>query len=471
METMKYNLHKGEFSGDTVTPVSVYLALRDVFADCKLLESAEYGKSQYSKSIISFNCLESFSITNSVIEKRNQHEIQEIKNFNDLSVELELYLNEIKAKVENPDDLNVACLVGYIGYNAIKYFETIKLISKEDNLQIPDVHFGLYEFNIVFDHFNSTLSIYQYKNENSTNGINDILNLLGTFSNVKHDFLTLTEEKTHDTEAYFLDSVKKVKHHCKVGDVFQAVISRKFSQNYTGEDFNVYRNLRQINPSPYMFYFDHGDFKLFGSSPEKHVSIANNKVSINPIAGTIKRTGIEADDEVRLNKLILDPKENAEHDMLIDLARNDLSVFCKNVVVKRKKEVQQFSHVYHLVSEVEGEIKNEAGIFSIIAKSFPAGTLSGAPKYRAIQLLDELEQHERNFYGGAIGFIDLKSNVNLAIMIRTFCAKNNSLNYMAGAGVTINSDPQHELIEINNKINALRKAIQLSNPVLNKLAV
>ncbi|HYG50007.1 MAG TPA: anthranilate synthase component I family protein [Flavobacteriales bacterium] len=463
----KYELYKRSFLGDTLTPVSVYLALRDHFADCKLLESAEYGKAQNSRSIIAFNNLKSLTVQAGKLKIKGPEGLSTHDLKNDLSRVLNDFYEGILDEANNKDALNAVGMLGYIGYNSIRYFESVGLDQTKDTLALPDLYFGFYEFNIVFDHYYNTITVYQFSHARSKKQIDCILKLLPNTTHTESPFAIKGQETVSERDEMFLRNVEYAKTQCKLGNVFQVVLSRRFAQGYTGDDFNVYRNLRHINPSPYMFYFDHGDFKLAGSSPETHIAIQDGKVSIHPIAGTIKRNGVDAFDKERLEKLVNDPKENAEHDMLIDLARNDLSIYCNNVHVKRKKEVQQFSHVYHLVSEVEGKMKSKTGIFDIIARTFPAGTLAGAPKYRAMQLIDEIESRSRDFYGGAIGFIDLNGNANLAILIRTFCACNGKLNYQAGAGITVESKPEHELLEVNNKINAVRKAIELSNVSIN----
>ncbi len=457
----KYVLKKYEFLGDLLTPVGVYLALRDHFADCKLLESAEYGNSINSRSIISFNQIQSISIKeNSITHTNKISQTSEVLKNKAESI-LEEFHQLIKSQIENPSNECSPLLVGYVGYNSIKYFDSIELARKDLNkLDIPEIEFGFYEFNILFDHFNNKVTIFRYENELSKHSIEEILTILAKPNFDQLSFGTSDEEKEYDSPENFISQVEKSIHHCKIGDIFQAVISRKFSQTFTGDDFKFYRSLRHINPSPYMFYFDYGSYKLIGSSPESHLEVKNDEVKINPIAGTIKKTGEKDADKDRLQKLIEDPKENSEHDMLIDLARNDLSKHCKNVELVRKKEVQEFSHLYHLVSEVKGTIKNSANLFQLLATSFPAGTLSGAPKYRAMQLIEELETHNRNFYGGAIGFIDTSSNLNMAILIRTACSMENKLTYFAGAGITVGSIPKNELIEIENKLMAIRKAIE-----------
>ena len=240
------------------------------------------------------------------------------------------------------------------------------------------------------------------------------------------------------------------------------VLSRRFSQDFKGDEFNVYRALRSINPSPYLFYYDYSTYRIFGSSPEAQMVVHEGIAEIHPIAGTFRRTGDDIKDQELAIKLLEDPKENAEHIMLVDLARNDLSKNCHEVKVTNYKEVQFFSHVIHLVSKVTGAINAGVSGYQIFADTFPAGTLSGAPKYRALQLIDEYEPTTRSFYGGGLGMIKLNGDLNHAIIIRSFLSKNNKLYYQAGAGIVIDSNPESELQEVHNKLAALKKALEMS---------
>lgn len=253
--------------------------------------------------------------------------------------------------------------------------------------------------------------------------------------------------------------MKKAKEHCFRGDVFQLVLSRRFFQNFKGDEFNVYRTLRSINPSPYLFFFDYGDFKIFGSSPEAQLIVQDGKAEIHPIAGTFKKTGDDKKDLISAKELAKDPKENSEHVMLVDLARNDLSRNGTNVVVEKNREIQFYSHVIHLVSKVTCKMKTTTNTFRVVADTFPAGTLSGAPKHKALQLIDKYEKIKRNFYGGAIGYMDFNGNFNHAIIIRSFLSLNNQLHYQAGAGIVADSIPESELQEVYNKLGALDKAL------------
>ena len=253
--------------------------------------------------------------------------------------------------------------------------------------------------------------------------------------------------------------------HCKRGDVFQVVLSREFQRKFKGDEFNVYRALRAVNPSPYLFYFDYGDFKLFGSSPEAQIVVKDDQAGIFPIAGTYPRTGDDQKDAQMAEELRSDPKENSEHIMLVDLARNDLSRNARNVKVDTFSEIQYYSHVIHMVSKVTGTIGTGKSTFQIVADTFPAGTLSGAPKYRAMELIDKYENKSRGFYGGAIGFMGFNGDFNHAIIIRSILSKNNMLTYRAGAGVVSDSNEEKELQEVNNKLGALNEAIERANYV------
>jgi anthranilate synthase component 1 len=365
-------------------------------------------------------------------------------------------------------------LFGYTTYEAVKFFDTIRLTPIElrsfpslcsgtpggEGSNIPLIRYRLYQYVIAVNHFKDELFIC----ENSINGIESEMDVVESLIRSKdvpvYPFSAKDDEQSNMTDEDFRDMVEKGIANCHRGDVFQIVLSRRFQQKFIGDEFNVYRALRSINPSPYLFYFDYGDYKLMGSSPEAHLVIENGNAVLHPIAGTFKRTGDDEADKLATERLLKDAKENAEHVMLVDLARNDLSRVCDEVEVAHFKQVQYFSHVIHLVSEVKGKVKENSNPFELLAKTFPAGTLSGAPKFRAMQLIDAYESTARSYYGGAIGFIGFDGSCNHAIMIRTFLSQNNTLTYQAGAGVVAASIPENELQEVNNKLGALKKAIE-----------
>ncbi len=463
MEKINFKTISKTQMADTVTPVGLYLRFRDVYANTLLLESSDYHSKEESFSFICIEPLISIKTDahNLVLEVKGKTiERKKIeRNFYDLFDQYKQTINidcEEKLKSFNG-------LYGYTTYDSVQYFETIDLKVKDAPSKIPLLQYSFYRFIIAINHFNDEMTLIENVEEGTESRINEIQTLIArqTFNTQK--FEISGNETSNCTDNDFKEYVQKAKAHCKRGDVFQLVLSRQFQQKFKGDEFNVYRALRSINPSPYLFYFDYGSFKLMGSSPEAQIKISNQKAIINPIAGTFRRTGDMAEDIKLGKKLSEDKKETAEHVMLVDLARNDLSKHADNVTVKVFKEVQYFSHVIHLVSTVEGQIKGNP--IEIVGDTFPAGTLSGAPKYKAMQLIDTYENQSRGFYGGAVGIIGLDGSVNLAIAIRSFVSKQNTLYYQAGAGIVIHSDEEKELQEVNNKLAALKKALLLAENI------
>jgi anthranilate synthase component 1 len=356
-------------------------------------------------------------------------------------------------------------LFGYFTHEAVEHFETIRLKEIEnDSRKIPTMQYHIYRYIIAIDHFKNELHIFENQPEGQpvNDGLQKLEYLIKNKNFPEYHFKSDGKEESGLTGDEFMAVVDKMKQHIYRGDVFQIVPSRPFSRKFLGDEFNVYRSLRSINPSPYLFYYDYGDFRIFGSSPEAQITIKNNVASIYPIAGTFKRSGDDLKDAEIAQKLENDPKESAEHVMLVDLARNDLSRHCEQVEVKAFKEVQYYSHLIHLVSHVSGKLREDVSSFKIVADTFPAGTLSGAPKYRAMEIIDENEKSKRSFYSGAIGFFGFNGDFIHAIMIRSFLSKNNTLHYQAGAGIVADSVPESELKEVDNKIAALRKAIEMA---------
>ena len=358
-------------------------------------------------------------------------------------------------------------LFGYMTYDMVQYLEDIQLFAPSvEKRSIPDMQYYVYRYIIVVDHFREELYLFDHAPDSEEGGGLEYLEaLLHNRSVATYHFTREGEEESNLTDAAYRNLVDKAKTHCRRGDVFQLVLSRSFSQGYTGDDFNVYRALRSVNPSPYLFYFDYGNFRLFGSSPEAQLVIRNAEASIHPIAGTFKRTGNDQADAGLAEKLKLDPKENAEHVMLVDLARNDLSRDCNEVAVEKFREIQYYSHVIHLVSKVSGKLKSGHDSLKLVASTFPAGTLSGAPKHMAMQLIDRYEPSLRGFYGGAIGIIGFNGDFNHAILIRSFLSKDKQLFYQAGAGIVESSSEENELQEVNNKLAALKRAIERAEEI------
>lgn len=455
---MKLTVHTKKIIADTITPVGLYLKLRDVYSHSFLLESSDYHGHDNNFSFLCFDPLASFKVTENIeIRTNNQTKTIEITKKEQVIDELQNFINSFQL---NGDTSPINGVFGYTSYDSIHYFENINL-KPQSKESIPYMHYSCFRFIVQIDHLKNELTIIENCKNGEATQLESFENLLKTAFQPTHHFKLTSNEESNLSDESFKKLVTLGKKHCQLGDVFQLVLSRQFSQSFVGDDFNVYRALRSINPSPYLFYFDFGSFKIFGSSPEAQLKIKENKATINPIAGTFKRTGNDMDDKELAEKLASDPKENSEHTMLVDLARNDLSKSGKNVTVKTYKQTQFYSHVIHLVSEVEADIKTEKTL-QFFADTFPAGTLSGAPKYKALQLIDAYENQKRGFYGGAIGFFGFNNNINHAITIRSFLSRNNTLYYQAGAGIVVNSDENNELEEVNNKLRALKNALLLA---------
>lgn len=447
---------------DLYTPVGVYLRLRDVFAQSALMESSDYHDKDNSRSFIGVNPIASVSIGHGRAECRYPDGKSVVRQVDD-DYPVEKVVNDFIASFSvEGEGSNYCGLYGYTSFNAVRYFEHIDV--KDDTQEkndAPDIMYILYRDIIVFDHFNNRMSLIVLDDENHT-GEAEMASLIRNINkaNVQpYDFRPVGETTSTLTDEEHKANIRKCIQHCLRGDVFQIVISRRFIQKYEGDDFKLYRTLRSINPSPYLFYFDFGGFRIFGSSPETHCRIEGETAFIDPIAGTTPRTGNIEQDRKNAEYLRQDPKENAEHVMLVDLARNDLSRNCHGVKVDFYKDMQFYSHVIHLVSRVSGTVEEGCDKIKAFIDTFPAGTLSGAPKVRAMQIISELEPHNRGAYGGCIGYIGLNGNLNQAIVIRTFVARNGELWFQAGSGVVAKSNDDYELHEVNHKLGALVKAI------------
>jgi anthranilate synthase component 1 len=446
---------------DTITPVSVYLKIRDKFPNSNLLESSDYHASDNSFSYICCNPIATIKLENNVLTQSfpdGETTVITMNTDTDIIHELETFVSRFKPEPNQFKFINNG-LFGYIGYDAVRYFDKIDIRKKAGDLAIPDLFYAVYQNIIAINHFKNEAYIFCHSIDNADNTA-EIEQLIQTKTFASFRFFKDGHSQSNLTDADFKAMVTLAKKHCHRGDVFQLVLSRRFTQAFKGDEFNVYRALRNINPSPYLFYFDYGNFKIFGSSPEAQLIVKNNRAEIHPIAGTFKRTGNDEQDAALAKQLAEDPKENSEHVMLVDLARNDLSRNCSNVTLEKYKEVQFFSHVIHLVSKVSGHLKDTT--IPLITNTFPAGTLSGAPKHKAMQLIEQIERTNRTFYGGAIGFMDFEGNFNHAIMIRTFLSKNHQLHYQAGAGIVESSSEENETQEVYNKLNALNKALELA---------
>ena len=445
---------------DTITPVNVYLKVRDVFPHSLLLESSDYSSNNKNFSYICCNPIASIELKNKKLTTHFPDKSSIVEKV-DESVDIPERVHEFSTQFKS-EKLHFEFIsngvFGFIAHEAVERFDKIKLDRNKTGMDIPDMYYAVYKNIIAISLFNH--EAYLFSNTyDSDHNLDEIENLLNSQISTPFKFEKVGKKSSNLSDSEFIDFVKKGKEHCYRGDVFQLVLSRQFSQQFKGDEFNVYRTLRSINPSPYLFFFDYGYFKIFGSSPEAQLIVDNGKAEIHPIAGTFRRTGNDLKDTQAAKELAKDPKENSEHVMLVDLARNDLSRNGSNVLVEKNREIQFFSHVIHLVSKVTCTMKDSAKTFRVVADTFPAGTLSGAPKHKALQLIDKYEKTQRNFYGGAIGYMDFYGNFNHAIIIRSFLSINNRLHYQAGAGIVAASVPENELQEVYNKLGALDKAL------------
>ena len=468
MQKVKIKTAVKQILSDTITPVSVYLRVRDLFPQSILLESSDYHSNEDSYSFICLQPFSSFTIDQGKIILLDEHggsDIQQITPDTSIPDELNSFIQSFELVDPDPR-IRTNGFFGYSAYDAIKYFEEIRVADNQSSpYAIPDMVYSLYRIIIAINHFQNTLTILENKTEGYESQLDYIQSMLFNRNIATFPFSPSEKEESNMTDMDYMDMVRKGKEHCYRGDVFQIVLSRQFKQDFTGDDFNVYRCLRSVNPSPYLFYFDFGSYKIFGSSPEALLQIQDRIAYIHPIAGTFKRTGDDAVDKDSAIKLTRDKKENSEHIMLVDLARNDLSRNADHVTVETFREIQYYSHVIHMVSKVSGMLPKDYNAIRVMGDTFPAGTLSGAPRYKAMELIDRYENQHRGYYGGGIGYLGFAGALNHAIMIRSFLSKNNSLYYQAGAGIVADSVEETELQEVNNKLMALKKAINMAKEI------
>ncbi len=447
---------------DTLTPVTLYLRIRDCFSDPVLLESNDFRVKEDCFSFMGLDTIGSFQVQHGQLTEYVQgvYEHKEsVSGVERVPEALKRFAGQFDVQYEE-GYRGFNGFFGHTGFDGVQYFDTLKFEDEKRKMDLPDVRYHLYRFVIAINHFKDELFLLENLLPGETSRMDEVVTLIKSQKFVTHPFKVEGKESSNLTDKEFMDLVRAGKHHCQVGDVFQIVFSRQFSQSFTGDDFNVYRVLRSINPSPYLFYFDYGDYRIFGSSPEAQMVIRDGVATVNPIAGTYRRTGNNEEDALNAKALAKDPKENSEHIMLVDLARNDLGRHAVNVQVKELKDIQFYSHVIHLVSKVTGDLEPGTNPIQVFGDTFPAGTLSGAPKYKAIELINKYENQNRSFYGGALGYVNFNGEMNQAIVIRSFLSKDNTLHYQAGAGIVVGSVPESELQEVNNKLGALTKAIR-----------
>jgi anthranilate synthase component 1 len=463
-----YSACSKQVPGDLHTPVSIYLKVRDAYPESVLLESSDFHANENSLSFIALRPVARVGINSGIVSSqfpdgtRSEKKLEPGYGVSDA-------LNDFLTRFQVTGEQAKVCGVfGYTAFDTVRYLEKIPVIEHHQaENDAPDLLYILYKYILVFNHYKDELTLVELTGEGETPDLEQIETLIANRNYASYDFRLNGNETSTITDEKYREMVRKGIAHCMRGDVFQVVLSRRFEQPFLGDDFKVYRALRSVNPSPYLFYFDFGGFRIFGSSPETHCKISQGRATIDPIAGTVKRTGdVVLDNELR-ESLLDDPKENAEHVMLVDLARNDLSRNCDSVGIDFYKEVHYYSHVIHLVSRVSGTIFPESNSIKTFTDTFPAGTLSGAPKVRAMQLISEIEPHNRGAYGGCIGFIGFNGDLNQAITIRTFVSRGNTLFYQAGAGIVAKSNDESELQEVNNKLGALKRAIDIAETYKN----
>lgn len=466
MQQHKYHVKSRHILGDLLTPVSTYLKVRDLYPQSALMESSDYHGNDNSRSFIALNPMASIEIGHGRAKASFPDGTNTEQNIDD-TCRTEDVLNGFLNRFAVEGEYSRYCgLYGFTSFNAIRYFEHIPIKdSVSEKNDAPDLIYILYKQVIVFDHFNNSLTLLELVSEGEEDSLEELEKMILNRKFTAYSFRPVGDITSTLTDEEHKSNIRKGIAHCMRGDVFQIVLSRRFIQRFEGDDFNLYRALRHINPSPYLFYFDFGGFRIFGSSPETHCKIENGKAYIDPIAGTTKRTGNKETDQKNAEYLRHDPKENAEHVMLVDLARNDLSRNCDHVQVEFYKDMQYYSHVIHLVSRVSGQLLPQSNAIKTFIDTFPAGTLSGAPKVKAMELISQYEPHNRGAYGGCIGFIGLNGDLNQAITIRTFVSRNQELWFQAGGGIVAQSNEEYELQEINNKLGALRKAIEQAGKI------
>jgi anthranilate synthase component I len=467
MKTFKIRTLTKNILADTITPVSIYLKARDLYPNSILLESSDYHGNENSFSFICLQPVSNFIIDqgNLTVSLPDGTEVKDkIGSIDDFRTHFKSFIHAFQVETDIP--LPVNGIFGYSSYDGVQHFESIRLQNQvKEAYHIPEIRYSFYKFIIAVNHFKNDLFIIEYLFDGEESNLDKVESLINNRNLATYKFFPGNNETSNLTDEGYMQLVTKGKEHCYRGDVFQIVLSRQFSQSFQGDEFNVYRSLRSINPSPYLFYFDYGSYKIFGSSPEAQLKIVKGRAIINPIAGTFRRTGDDEKDKELAKELSVDIKENAEHVMLVDLARNDLSRHAVDVKVDNYREIQYYSHVLHMVSTVSGKLKNNDSTVDMMMATFPAGTLSGAPKYKAMELIDKYENQNRGYYGGAIGYLGFDGNFNHAIMIRTFLSKNNRMFYQAGAGIVAVSKEESELQEVNNKLGALKKAIQMAKDI------
>lgn len=460
-EKIKLQTSVGRYLADIITPVSLYLKVRDHFTHPVLLESNDFSSAEDCYSFLGLDSIGFFQVQGGRVRTRFPDGTENKQTLAQIGPVAEAMRDYLQCfEVEAPEAFpGINGLFGHVGFEGVQYFDSHEFDPQKRKVDIPEINFYLYRFVVAINHFKNELYILENRLPGQEPQAHRLEALIRSQKIPHHAFHLEGAAQSNLSDDAFMELVSRGKEHCRRGDVYQIVFSRAFQQAFKGDEFNVYRVLRSINPSPYLFYFDYGSYKIFGSSPEIQIAVRKGVAQVNPIAGTYRRTGNNAEDAREARALAQDPKENAEHIMLVDLARNDLGQHATNVHVSRLKEIQFFSHVIHLTSTVKGDLHPQVNPIEVFGNTFPAGTLSGAPKYKAIELIAKYEHQHRGFYGGSIGFVGFDGEINQAIVIRSFLSKDNVLHYQAGAGIVYDSQEKRELEEVNHKLKALTKAL------------
>lgn len=466
-----------EVLSDTCTPIHIYNALEQNEENCFILESVDNSQQWGRYSFIGINPKAEITVKNGTITHTQGADIKTINPEHPIT-----YLSHIMEEYRSPVFSNkpklTGGLIGYFAYDTIRYIEKTVSNSPDNDLDMPDCHLFLYDEIVAFDHLtNKTIIILNISHQGDIAAqyqacqkrADEIAERLRSYVPLPKPRSAKKEISiiSNVTEEEFTDMVLKAKEHILNGDIFQIVLSQRFEIKNPPEPFDVYRMLRATNPSPYLYYFKNKAYQIAGASPEMLVNVTERIVSTKPIAGTIGRSILEEEDKKLEQQLLSDPKERAEHTMLVDLGRNDVGKVAKfgTVKVTDFMHIERYSKVMHLVSNVTGYLRDDKNALDALMAVLPAGTLSGAPKIRAMQLIDQLENKRRGLYGGTVGYLGFDGNMDTCIAIRTVLFKNNKAYVQAGAGIVADSVPEKEYLETKNKALAVINAIKDANQI------
>lgn len=462
-----------EILADHVTPIQVFMALRGAGTPSFMLESVE-NRDQWGRySFIGVNPKKEIKMNGTEIEIDGKKQTVE----NHIAYLMEM-VNGYRSPVLADKPKLTGGFIGYFGYDTIRFVEKKLTNVPEDDLHMPECHLCMYDEIIAFDHLTNRVIVIQNVHESDDletkykslePRAKQMIERIDNFRMVRkeHEVKNETKVVSNLTKEEYKSNVEKAKEYIRNGDIFQVVLSQRFEVESEADPFDVYRCLRTTNPSPYLYFFDFVDYQIAGASPEMLVSVTNGIVTTKPIAGTVPRGTTKKEDDILVRQLMHDPKEQAEHTMLVDLGRNDVGKVSRfgTVRVDNFMSVEKYSKVTHLVSDVQGELREDKTALDALMSILPAGTLSGAPKVRAMEIIDELENKKRGLYGGTVGYLAFDGNIDTCIAIRTVLFKDGKGYVQAGAGIVADSEPEKEYEETKNKalavINAIREAAEL----------